>query len=197
AVARLKAVDSMLSRVMDETATPSIGTAAAPATRRDLQALLRRCEVDAVVLVAAVIDRADVVRARKRARRKARKALKRVLRRPSRIGSTRCSPCRQPTAAGWRSGRCLLFLQRGGDSMAAAEDGADRLRRCPERSALPRVYTTAYIEDMEPISRINARTQARYRLRNMLHTFVLSAGSVALLALCAWTLAGPEGVFWA
>ncbi len=84
AVARLKAVDSMLSRVMDETATPSIGTAAAPATRRDLQALLRRCEVDAVVLVAAVIDRADVVRARKRARRKARKALKRVLRRPTR-----------------------------------------------------------------------------------------------------------------
>ena len=37
----------------------------------------------------------------------------------------------------------------------------------------------------------------RSQLINMLHTWLLLAGSLALLIACAWTLAGPAGIAYA
>ncbi|WP_205470628.1 zinc metalloprotease HtpX [Breoghania sp. L-A4] len=47
---------------------------------------------------------------------------------------------------------------------------------------------------------IQTETQAglhrRRKLMNTLHTWLLAGGSLMLLALCAWALAGPQGVVW-
>ena len=37
----------------------------------------------------------------------------------------------------------------------------------------------------------------RSRLINRLHTWLLLAGSLLLLIVCAWTLAGPAGIIYA
>lgn len=44
---------------------------------------------------------------------------------------------------------------------------------------------------------LDADSQARHKLRNMIHSWLLVGGSVVLLAACAWILAGPAGVVWA
>jgi heat shock protein HtpX len=46
-------------------------------------------------------------------------------------------------------------------------------------------------------SPLDAAAQARHKLRNMLHSWLLIAGSLLLLAATAWALAGPAGVVWA
>lgn len=50
---------------------------------------------------------------------------------------------------------------------------------------------------MNTLTRLNPDVHAEYRWRNRLHTAVLAGGSLCLLALCAFTIAGPEGVLWA
>ncbi|MBA5775861.1 M48 family metalloprotease [Stappia sp. F7233] len=50
---------------------------------------------------------------------------------------------------------------------------------------------------MDSLTRINPDVQAEYRLRNLLHTLLLAGGSLFLLGLCAYVLAGPPGVLWA
>jgi heat shock protein HtpX len=44
---------------------------------------------------------------------------------------------------------------------------------------------------------LDAGALARHKLRNMLHSWLLIGGSLALLVACAWALAGPVGVVWA
>ena len=42
-----------------------------------------------------------------------------------------------------------------------------------------------------------AEVRRRHKVGNLLHSLLLLAGMVALLGLCGWILAGPEGVAWA
>lgn len=51
-------------------------------------------------------------------------------------------------------------------------------------------------EIMLPLS-IDPQTRDRYRRRNRLQTLLLALGAVLLLAACAYTLAGLQGVVWA
>lgn len=44
---------------------------------------------------------------------------------------------------------------------------------------------------------LDAEAQARHKLRNVLHSWLLIIGSLLLLAAAAWALAGPAGVVWA
>jgi heat shock protein HtpX len=44
---------------------------------------------------------------------------------------------------------------------------------------------------------LDADTQARHKLRNLIQSWLLIGGSLALLAATAWALAGPAGVIWA
>ncbi|ADZ72162.1 zinc metalloprotease HtpX [Polymorphum gilvum] len=44
---------------------------------------------------------------------------------------------------------------------------------------------------------IDENLRQRRKLQNSLQTALLAGGSVGLLALCAYIIAGPEGVFWA
>lgn len=48
---------------------------------------------------------------------------------------------------------------------------------------------------MEPL-RLSPAVRRRHKLLNMVHTWLLAGGSLALLALCAWLLAGLQGVIW-
>lgn len=50
---------------------------------------------------------------------------------------------------------------------------------------------------MDGLTRLNPELQARYRLRNLRQTVLLAAGSLFLLGLCAFVIAGIEGVLWA
>lgn len=44
--------------------------------------------------------------------------------------------------------------------------------------------------------RIDPSLRSRRKLMNSLHTWLLAGGSLTLLAVCAWALAGPGGVVW-
>jgi heat shock protein HtpX len=44
---------------------------------------------------------------------------------------------------------------------------------------------------------LDPRQQRRHKIRNLLHSAMLLVGMIALLCLCAWLIAGPEGVLWA
>ena len=48
---------------------------------------------------------------------------------------------------------------------------------------------------MEP-QRLSPAVRRRHKLLNMVHTWLLAGGSLVLLAVCAWALAGLEGVVW-
>ncbi len=49
---------------------------------------------------------------------------------------------------------------------------------------------------MDGFSSINPDLQARYRLRNLRQTVLLAGGSLLLLGLCAYVIAGLQGVLW-
>lgn len=44
---------------------------------------------------------------------------------------------------------------------------------------------------------LDPRERRRHKIRNVVHSFVLLVGMIAILCLCAWLIAGPEGVLWA
>jgi heat shock protein HtpX len=44
---------------------------------------------------------------------------------------------------------------------------------------------------------LDPRERRRHKIRNIIHSFVLLVGMIAILCLCAWLIAGPEGVLWA
>ncbi|WP_107989040.1 zinc metalloprotease HtpX [Breoghania corrubedonensis] len=48
---------------------------------------------------------------------------------------------------------------------------------------------------MEP-QRLSPTVRRQHKLLNLLHTWLLAGGSLMLLAVCAWALAGLEGVVW-
>ncbi len=50
---------------------------------------------------------------------------------------------------------------------------------------------------MARLKPLDPREQRRHKIRNLFHSAMLLVGMVALLCLCAWLIAGPEGVLWA
>lgn len=44
---------------------------------------------------------------------------------------------------------------------------------------------------------LDPRQRRRHKVRNVLHSLVLLVGMIAILCLCAWLIAGLEGVLWA
>lgn len=44
---------------------------------------------------------------------------------------------------------------------------------------------------------LDVRQQRQHKIRNGVHSALLLVGMIALLCLCAWLMAGPEGVLWA
>ena len=44
---------------------------------------------------------------------------------------------------------------------------------------------------------LDPRERRRNKIRNVLHSLVLLVGMIAILCLCAWLIAGLEGVLWA
>lgn len=50
---------------------------------------------------------------------------------------------------------------------------------------------------MRGLKPLDPREQRRHKIRNLFHSAMLLVGMIALLCLCAWLIAGPEGIVWA
>lgn len=50
---------------------------------------------------------------------------------------------------------------------------------------------------MRGLKPLDPREQRRHKIRNLFHSVMLLVGMIALLCLCAWLIAGPEGIVWA
>ncbi len=79
------------------------------------------------------------------------------------------------------------FMSNHNPAPAGARTGGGRGARAGGHLYLPVMTETP----------LHAGNQYRHRTRNALHTVVLAAGSVVLLALCAAVFAGPAGIVWA
>lgn len=64
-------------------------------------------------------------------------------------------------------------------------------------SGLHKTVQRAYIGTMLGLTPLDPSAQARHRLRNRLHTWLLAGGSILLLAVCAYVFAGTAGIVWA
>lgn len=49
---------------------------------------------------------------------------------------------------------------------------------------------------MRGLKPLDPREQRRHKIRNLFHSAMLLVGMIALLCLCAWLIAGPEGIVW-